>query len=439
MATPKAVYTDPEIALVGLSEEERPRRRHAHRVLRWPFSENDRAQAERMTEGEIKIVTTGEGQDPRRRHRGRRRAAELIVPWTLAVKKGLDTRANFAISSSLIRPFRRFRAARRLHLLRGRRRESRWSAGCSASSGSSADGRGAKHRHDRTASNAWTNAGLAPEGRLSRGAGRGLSGRLLILTVLFVMLSEVLIYVPSIANFRRNWLKDRIGAAQIAALVLDAAPAGAVPPELERKLVMQLGAVTVAIAPAVRGACWRVTDMPPNSGAQRRSPQLRRRWLIGAPSRRSPPSAALYPHRRARHGRRGIRRDRARRSAAARGDGALLHQHPAAVAADLGDHRRAGLCGAAPADREAGAPADPSIMAFEQQPEDAGPSSSPAAARDEIGMAEHALAAMQKRLAEELRAEEAPCGAGPRRQQDQPRSAQHAGLGATVLRPALGR
>ena len=55
----------------------------------------------------------------------------------------------------------------------------------------------------------------------------GLSGRLLVLTVGFVMLAEVLIYVPSIANFRRNWLNDRIAAARIAALVLDAAPAGA--------------------------------------------------------------------------------------------------------------------------------------------------------------------------------------------------------------------
>ncbi len=44
-----------------------------------------------------------------------------------------------------------------------------------------------------------------------------------------------------------------------------------------------------------------------------------------------------------------------------------------------------------------------SIMAFEQQPEDAGPVIKPSRRTDEIGMAEHALAAMQKSLAEELR------------------------------------
>jgi signal transduction histidine kinase len=91
----------------------------------------------------------------------------------------------------------------------------------------------------------------------------GLSMRLLGLTVLFVMLAEVLIYVPSIANFRRNWLQDRIGVAQIAALVLDAAPAGAVPPDLEHKLVMQVGAQTVAIRSGGARRLLAVTDMPP--------------------------------------------------------------------------------------------------------------------------------------------------------------------------------
>ena len=38
----------------------------------------------------------------------------------------------------------------------------------------------------------------------------GLSGKLLVLTLLFVMIAEVLIYVPSIANFRLNWLHDRL-------------------------------------------------------------------------------------------------------------------------------------------------------------------------------------------------------------------------------------
>jgi hypothetical protein len=56
----------------------------------------------------------------------------------------------------------------------------------------------------------------------------GLSGKLLLLTILFVMVAEILIYVPSVANFRLSWLNDRL-AAHTAALVLDAAPSGMVP------------------------------------------------------------------------------------------------------------------------------------------------------------------------------------------------------------------
>ena len=56
----------------------------------------------------------------------------------------------------------------------------------------------------------------------------GLSGKLLLLTILFVMIAEVLIYVPLVANFRVNWLKDRLNSANTAALVLDAAPNGVV-------------------------------------------------------------------------------------------------------------------------------------------------------------------------------------------------------------------
>jgi len=75
----------------------------------------------------------------------------------------------------------------------------------------------------------------------------GLSTRLLVLTVLFVMLAEVLIYVPSVANFRRNWLNDRLAAAQIAALVLDAAPEERLSPDLEARLLAGVGAQAVAV------------------------------------------------------------------------------------------------------------------------------------------------------------------------------------------------
>jgi signal transduction histidine kinase len=75
----------------------------------------------------------------------------------------------------------------------------------------------------------------------------GLSGKLLVLTVLFVMVAEVMIYVPAIANFRVNWLNDRLAAAHTAALVLDAAPSGMVPDSLARQILNSVGARAVAM------------------------------------------------------------------------------------------------------------------------------------------------------------------------------------------------
>ena len=63
-----------------------------------------------------------------------------------------------------------------------------------------------------------------------------LSGRFLLLTVLFVMLAEVLIFVPSIARFRADYLLLRLEKAQIASLALLATD-GMIMPELEAELL----------------------------------------------------------------------------------------------------------------------------------------------------------------------------------------------------------
>ncbi len=50
----------------------------------------------------------------------------------------------------------------------------------------------------------------------------GLQGRLFAWTFLFVMLAEVVVFIPSLGVYYRNWLSERIGAAQIGALALEA-------------------------------------------------------------------------------------------------------------------------------------------------------------------------------------------------------------------------
>ena len=90
----------------------------------------------------------------------------------------------------------------------------------------------------------------------------GLSGKLLVLTTLFVMVAEVLIYVPSIANFRLNWLNDRLAAAHTAALVLDAAPSGMVPESLARQILQSVGARAVAMKKGDQRRLLALSEIP---------------------------------------------------------------------------------------------------------------------------------------------------------------------------------
>jgi hypothetical protein len=76
---------------------------------------------------------------------------------------------------------------------------------------------------------------------------RSLSARLLILTVAFVMLAEILIYAPSVANFRVDWLKGRAGSAHLAILALEAAPAELVSEDLMAKLLSRADAYAVVL------------------------------------------------------------------------------------------------------------------------------------------------------------------------------------------------
>ncbi|MBM6596232.1 sensor histidine kinase [Microvirga pudoricolor] len=90
----------------------------------------------------------------------------------------------------------------------------------------------------------------------------GLSGRLLVLTVLFVMVAEVLIYLPSVASFRYNWLNDRLAAARVAALVLDAAPDETLSGEVEMSLLEGVGAKAIAVRGGERRRLLASEDVP---------------------------------------------------------------------------------------------------------------------------------------------------------------------------------
>ena len=84
-ALPWVTYTDPELAQVGLTQDAAG---EDARVLRWPFSENDRAQTERDTEGLVKIVLGRNGRVLGASILGTG-AGDLILPWALAIAQKL--------------------------------------------------------------------------------------------------------------------------------------------------------------------------------------------------------------------------------------------------------------------------------------------------------------------------------------------------------------
>ena len=92
--------------------------------------------------------------------------------------------------------------------------------------------------------------------------GLGLSGKLLLLTILFVMVAEVLVFVPSVSNFRRQWLMARLEDAQIAALAAEAAPGGQLPKTLRDELLQSVKVKAVAVKRADSRRLILEEDMP---------------------------------------------------------------------------------------------------------------------------------------------------------------------------------
>jgi pyruvate/2-oxoglutarate dehydrogenase complex dihydrolipoamide dehydrogenase (E3) component len=90
---PRVTYMDPELAYVGLTEVEAKQRcGNSVSILRWPYHENDRAQAEREIQGLVKVVA-GKGGRVLGAGVVGANAGELIAPWSLALSSNLRIKA----------------------------------------------------------------------------------------------------------------------------------------------------------------------------------------------------------------------------------------------------------------------------------------------------------------------------------------------------------
>jgi signal transduction histidine kinase len=90
----------------------------------------------------------------------------------------------------------------------------------------------------------------------------GLSARLLLLTIAFVMLAEVLIYAPSIGRFRKVYLEERLADAHLAILALEATPDQMVSEELELELLSHVDAKMVALKKPGAGKLMLLAEQP---------------------------------------------------------------------------------------------------------------------------------------------------------------------------------
>jgi pyruvate/2-oxoglutarate dehydrogenase complex dihydrolipoamide dehydrogenase (E3) component len=92
LPVPRVTYTAPELAQVGLTEQQ-AREKHADiRILRWPFADNDRARTERDVDGFVKLIA-----DPRGTVLGAGiagpHAGELIQSWIMPVARRMKLKA----------------------------------------------------------------------------------------------------------------------------------------------------------------------------------------------------------------------------------------------------------------------------------------------------------------------------------------------------------
>jgi len=88
-----------------------------------------------------------------------------------------------------------------------------------------------------------------------------------VLTVLFVLVGEVFIYVPSVARYRVVYLQEKIEAARIAALAVEAAPDQMVTEEMRTILLVHSGVLQVSIKRDQLRTLILVSEMPHAIGA----------------------------------------------------------------------------------------------------------------------------------------------------------------------------
>jgi len=123
---------------------------------------------------------------------------------------------------------------------------------------------------------------MASENSHNSKKGVGLSARLLLLTIFFVMLSEVFIYAPSIGRYRVVYFQERIAAAHLASLALEVPSENLVSKKLQRELLDHARSYGIVLKRPASKSLMLSDDMPLQIDATFRMDEGSFMGLIGA-------------------------------------------------------------------------------------------------------------------------------------------------------------
>jgi signal transduction histidine kinase len=101
--------------------------------------------------------------------------------------------------------------------------------------------------------------------RLAEGYGlaaRSLSGRLLLLTIVYVMVAEVLIFIPSVGHYHRELLNNHIESAELAVLPFTEPGGDQLSKMVREALLKRAGAMSVLLRSRERTSLFQIEDMP---------------------------------------------------------------------------------------------------------------------------------------------------------------------------------
>jgi signal transduction histidine kinase len=92
---------------------------------------------------------------------------------------------------------------------------------------------------------------------------RGLSAKLLLFTIAFGLLAEILIFLPSVASYRVSWLKERLATAAAVSIVLVQGDPQSLSQTAQNDVLMAIGAKAIAVRDGGVSRLLAVAEMPP--------------------------------------------------------------------------------------------------------------------------------------------------------------------------------